>query len=491
MTMIGTITPAQAGLDPSRLQMFMQHMAQNGINLHSVLMLRGNDIFFEKYWAPFTATTPHRMYSVTKSFVAIAIGCLLDEGKLSLDDPICRYFPDKLPDDLSPEMERQTIRDMLTMRTCFAGCPENHWFQPGVTDRTAFYFSRKPAKPAGTLFDYDSTGSYILGVLVERLSGMSLLDYLRSKVLDRIGGFKSAQMLATPDGTPWGDSALLCTPRALMNFARFVMNTGTWEGERLLSENYLREATACQTDNNLTDGRNYNQQGYGYQIWRTWNNSFSFNGMGGQFAICVPDSDFIFVCTCDHQLNSERDNPVIFRAVFNLIVPYLDGRTPPAPEFDLNAPLELSVARGNAHSDFSQSINGVVFALEPNPMGIDWLRLDFTDSTGTLTYGNAQGKKKLPFGMKKNHFGKFPQLGYSNNRGNVHDITDFRYDCAVSAGWIEPQKLQIRVQIVDRYFGILIITLGFADENLVGIRMAKCAEDFLNEYDGWAIAHRV
>lgn len=488
--MIGTISPAQAGLDESHLQTFMQHMVRNGINLHSVLMLRGNDIFFEKYWAPFTADSIHRMYSVTKSFVSIAIGCLLDEGKLSLDDPICRYFPDKLPDNLSPQMARQTIRHMLTMTTCFAGLPEYHWFQPGVTDRTAFYFSGKPSQPAGTLFNYDSTGSYILGVLVERLSGMSLLDYLCSKVLDRIGGFESAQMLSTPDGTPWGDSALLCTPRALMNFARFVMNMGTWEGERLLSESYLREATACQTDNNLTDGRNYNQQGYGYQIWRTWNNSFSFNGMGGQFAICVPDSDFIFVCTCDHQLNSERDNPVIFRAVFDLIVPYLDGKTPPAPAFDLDAPLQLSVARGESHSDFARKIDGATFALEENPMGIRRLQLEFSGDGGVLRYCNAQGEKALPFGMKRNVFGKFPQLGYSNDRGNVHEISDFRYDCAASAGWVEPQKLQLRVQIIDRYFGILIITLAFADETLLGVRMAKCAEDFLNEYDGTAIAHR-
>ena len=104
---------------------------------------------------------------------------------------------------------------------------------------------RDRVKPAGALFDYDSTGSYILGALVERLSGMPLLEYLQSRVLNRLGGFESAPMLKTPDGTAWGDSALICTPRALAAFARFVMNLGAWEGEQILSREFLQAATAC------------------------------------------------------------------------------------------------------------------------------------------------------------------------------------------------------------------------------------------------------
>ena len=142
-------------------------------------------------------------------------------------------------------------------------------------------------------------------VLVERLSGRSLLDYLKEKVLNHIGGFEGAQILKTPDGTPWGDSALICTPRDLLRFARFVMNDGIWDGKRLLSEAYVRAATSRQADNNLEGNTAYNRYGYGYQIWRHAC-GFSFNGLGGQFAICVPEKDFIFVCTADMQLSSDK-----------------------------------------------------------------------------------------------------------------------------------------------------------------------------------------
>ena len=458
-----------------RAEAFMGRMRRKGINFHSVLMQQGNDVVYERYWAPFTADRPHRMYSVTKTFVAIAVGCLLDEGKIALDDPIIRYFPDKLPENVHPWLQAQTIRHMLMMSTCFVGI---NWFRSGVTDRTAYYFAQTPNHPSGTLFDYDSTGSYILGVLVERVSGMMLLDYLKLKVLDRIGGFENAQMLQTPDGTPWGDSALLCTPRALLNFAKFVMNLGTWEGERLLSEAYLREATSALVVNDLDCLRDYNAHGYGYQIWKS-ERGFSFHGMGGQYAICVPDSDFIFVCTGDNQYNG-RASEEIFDAVFEYLVP---GERP--ADADVN---QLSIAHGAASSPLAAQISGRTFVCAENPMGISCFRLDFDGDEGRFVYSNAQGEKELRFGMRKNVYGKFPQLGYSDDRGNVHELTGFRYDCAASAGWVDERTLQLRVQIIDRYFGSMTASFGFRDENTVAVRMVKAAEDFLGEYQGWMAA---
>jgi len=473
--MIGFTTPEKAGISKGSIQRFLSELQRRGINMHSVLMLKGNDIFYEKYWAPFHKDMPHRMYSVTKSFVAIAVGFLMEEGKLNLDDPIISYFPDKLPKTLSPYLEKQTIRHMLMMSTAMVGV---NWFKPGVYDRTKFYFSETPNRPAGTLFDYDSCGSYILGALVERVSGMGLFDYLNQKLLSRLGGFENATILLSPDGVAWGDSAMVCTPRALLNFAKFVMNLGTWECERLLGEDYLKDATSCQTTNDLECRKGYNRFGYGYQIWMNEQNGFSFHGMGGQYAICIPDKDFIFVCTGDNQYN-DYASEILFRAVFDILIP---------DEEEVECESELSTANGCAHSDFAEKITGKTFYCDLNPMGIKWLRLNFAGGEGEFVYENDQGEKILPFGLKKNIFCKFPQLGYSNERGNVHEITDFKYDCACSAGWIEEKKLQLRVQIIDRYFGSLVITFGFRNENTLAVRMIKYAEDFLNEYDGWIAA---
>ncbi|MBQ3078488.1 MAG: serine hydrolase [Clostridia bacterium] len=472
--MIGFTTPAKAGFSEETISKFLKALRRREINFHSIIMLKGNDIFFEKYRAPFTKDTPHRMYSVTKSFVSLAIGFLMEEGRLNLDDEIVNYFPDKQPEDIHPYMRRQTIRNMLMMSTCLTGV---NWFRPGVTDRTAYYFSHQPSHPAGTLFQYDSTGSYVLGALVERLTGMKLLDYLKEKLLNTLGGFENAHILEVPDGGSWGDSALLCTSRALMNCARFVMNGGVWEGKRLLSEEYLRLATTPQINNAIAGAPGVVLHGYGYQFWCTEQDGFAFNGMGGQFAICVPKKDFIFVCNGDTQYNDAMSCDAIFRAVFDILIPDEED----APE-ETNA---IPVAHGEAHSDFEKKISGKTFVCNENPMGITSFGFEFSNGGGIFRYENAQGPKALAFGLKNNVFGKFPQLGYSDERGNVHEITDFMYDCAASAGWLQENMLQLRVQIIDRYFGNLTATFGFLNENTAGVRMIKNGEDFLNEYDGW------
>ena len=117
-------------------------------------------------------------------------------------------------------------------------------------------------------------------------------------------------------------------------------------------------------------------------------------------------------------------------------------------------------------------------------MGIREFTFWFTEAGGELLYVNAQGEKRLPFGLGENVFCKFPQLGYSDQRAGVHDEnSDFRYDAAVSAGWVEEAKLSIRVQILDKYFGNMTAEFAFRGD-YAAVRMRKTAEDFLEEYQG-------
>lgn len=479
--MIKESTPFEAGIENKYIAEFFNHVKKYNINFHSVLMLRGENLFCERYWAPFTKSMRHRMYSVTKSFVSIAIGCLIDEGKLKLSDHIIDFFPDKLPENPDPLLKQQTIEDMLTMRTCFLGV---NWFTPDVTDRLKFYFSLPVKKIPGTIFDYDSTGSYVLGCLVERLSQMSLLDYMKLKFLDSIGGFEDAEILKVSDGTPWADSALICTPRALLNFSRFVLNHGAWEGKQLVSEEYVKAATSKQTDNNLVDSVSYDHYGYGYKFWMGENNSFYCYGMGGQFAICFPEKDFIFVCTSDVQLSYLSDKPLIHRLVIDDIYNKFDGDCKKEISSELEDSFKLSVARGDKFSEFSEKINGKVFICDTNIMGIKQFKFIFNGNDCVFHYMNEQGDKNLPFGMKENIYTKFPQYGYSNKYGNAVTTDGFQYNCAVSAGWIMNHVLQMKVQVIDNYLGTLVITVDFKNENEASIMMCKRAENFFDEYEG-------
>ena len=88
-------TPEKMGISSSSIKRYLEALAKADLSTHDVIIARGGNIVFEKYWQPFDKDFLHRMYSVTKSFVSIAIGFLEQEGKLKLDDPIVKYFPEE------------------------------------------------------------------------------------------------------------------------------------------------------------------------------------------------------------------------------------------------------------------------------------------------------------------------------------------------------------------------------------------------------------
>ena len=240
--MFNKITPESAGVSSACIKEYLDYLNRRGIAMHGVLFMKGEDIFAECYWTPFDKDFCHRMYSQTKSYVAIAIGLLQDEGKLKITDKIMDYFPEKIHTDLHEYLKEQTIEDMLLM--CTAG-ETPYWFNVPDEDRTELYLNKHSnARPSRTVWQYDSAGSQVMCNLVEKLSGKTMLEYMKEKLFDEMGTFKTAQLLKVRNGDSWGDSALVCTQRDMASFARLLLNGGSWHGKRLVSEDYVKRATS-------------------------------------------------------------------------------------------------------------------------------------------------------------------------------------------------------------------------------------------------------
>lgn len=517
------VSPEAAGVKSARVRAFVEGLEQARLSTHNIILARGDRIFYENYRAPFGPDVLHRMYSVSKSFVSLAVGFAVQDGLLSLDDTMEKHFARELEGQNDKYMRAQTVRNMLMMSTAK---PAPNWFASRGADRVAEYFANKavPSRPGGTIFQYDSSGSFVLGALVERLCGMPFMDYLRLKLFDKIGVSKEARCLTCPGGHSWGDSAVLATARDLLAVARFTMNSGSWQGEQLLDAGYVKDATSKLIDNSPYSTNEYNAQGYGYLIWKCWGEGFAFNGMGCQFAICAPEKDLILIYNGDNQ-GLDFAPALIFNSFYKYIVDTAGDPMPESVESDWlcewSDTLALASEVGEPSSPLAGKINGRRFILEPNHMGITEFTLNFNGSEGSFDYKNAQGEKSLPFGMTKNIFGLFPEEGYSREVGGV-GCPGHKYKCAASAAWLSPERLYLDVQIIDDYLGRLGITFGFIQDDAdcgnsadcdhsagrdnsagcvdnaherestgfkVGIQMVKTAEDFLNEYSGFAAGH--
>lgn len=480
-------TPEEQGIRSEHILDYVLTLEESRLATHNILMMRHGKVIYEAYWEPFHKDFLHRMYSVSKCFVSLAIGFLLQEGKLSLDDTISKYFPDEAANQTDENMRNQTIRHMLMMATAK---PPKKWFHDHPADRVRHYFDNdsKESRPAGTVFQYDSNGSFVLGALVERLTGKKLLDYLRNCFLDEIGFSKDAYFLTCPGGHSWADSGLLCTPADLLLVAQFVMQEGVWNGKQLLDSAYIKEATKKQIDNSILNTEEWDTHGYGYQFWRTHDNSYLFNGMGCQFALCVPEKDLILVYNGDNQGRPAAEKIILDR-FFELVVRRAEDTVLPEDEesllrlIQLSSKLSLVHVHGGLNSSVAENIQDKTFLLDENPMGITNLRFRFRDNIGTMYYSNAQGEKELTFGFGENVYSRFPQDGYFDETGGIPG--NRRYRSAASGAWLDNHTLLVKVQIIDNYLGNLHMKFSFTG-NRIGIHMTKKAEAFLDEYEGFA-----
>jgi len=445
---------------------FLDCIKDFGIDLHSFVLINNNNFILEHYEYPFHENFLHRSYSSTKSFAGMAVVKLVDDGLISLNDNICDYFKERF--DLTavhPFLLKQTVRDTLMMATCYDtqvySSKDKNWLE--------LYFSGKPSHPSGTLFYYDSAASYLLGALVKQVTGMDFLEYLRP-VLDEIGFSKDAYCLKGPDGELWASSGLMAATRDLALFANLLLNGGEHNGKQLISKELVHEATSAQIAN-FDDGPDSPYQwykGYGYQIWIMRDNSFFFNGMGGQFAIAFPERNLVFACNADTQ-GYPGALIHIFDAIWNKILIHFPKK---------NTQYNGLLCEGTV----SDRISGIKYMIDSNKSDITDFVLDIKHDSGCMIYTKNGIAKEIPFSFEGYTSFYFPEK-YS---GDILFSEDRKkeYKCISQGKWIEKHKLMISIKSIDDYIGNLTIVFSFKDD-MVAVKMKKNAQFFFDDYSGF------
>lgn len=493
------ISPEAAGVPSSKILEFIENIEEMRINLHSFIMARNGKIFAEGYYKPIDENFLHRIYSITKSFVSIAVGRLLGEGKLVLSDKICELLPEYYDKTKANEwLCRLTVEEMLTMTTPMSSpnysrdekAPDseapNKLLRSGWAE-SFFGYTDKHDRPNGMLFRYDSTASYVLAVLVEKLAGMSLLDYLRP-VFDKIGVSQDIKCVQSPDGYSWGASGVICTLRDLAKVGELVLNLGECDGEQLIPREYMKKATSRLVDITFDNGAKMYSDGYGYQFW-THKYGWEMIGMYSQRVICFPDKEFLFVCNGNSA--NTKDSAAHYELLHFAVLSVYRSLGEPLPEnHDEYENLQEAISNlkmlggfGKTDSPFATIVDGVKYELADNTMQIKWLRLDLSGTVKKLVYENSRGVKEIPFGMEEFKEFSFPENHYYGMQVGTPIGRGQR--AVASAAWTMDNRLLIRVNIIDTSIGHLGIVLEFRGD-IIAVQFTKCAEAFLGEYSGTA-----
>jgi len=482
-----TATPEEMGVTSESLIRFLKKLEKIDIPMHSAIIMRHDNVIMEAYYKPYERKTLHRMFSVTKSFVSLGIGLLEEEGKLSLDDHIIKYFPEKLPKEgVHPYIEAMTIRDMLRM----ASAHDKTTFKVMlIDDWVKTFFTVAPNHVPGTCFSYDTSSTHTLAALVEKLSGMELLNYLKSKFLDNLDISKDTYCMKDPVGVSMGGSGMMMTPYDLLKVMYVIAHKGIYNGKQLLPAKYLKEATTKQIDNYSKTATFEEMQGYGYQFWCTTHNGIVCYGMGGQLALYLPEKDLILITTADTQ-GRQGGVQLIYDAFWDTVYPALsdypiigDSTTNSCDKIlksqealtNYVSSRQLMSLHGADTSKVMDSINNKTFLLDDNNMGFTNITLSFDNvhdnkcTSGQFNYTNISGTHTLKFAIGTNFIQQFPSYNYKS---------------AVSGSWCSEDTFLIKAHIIDECIGNIFIQLIFKNDT-VTLMMRKFEETMFNEFDGF------
>ena len=289
-------SPEAQGISSQAVRNFVE--AADKINtLHSFMLLRHGHVIAEGWWRPESADKPHVLHSLTKSFNATAVGLAIADGKLSLDDPVLKFFPADAPADPSDNLKALTVRDLLTMSGGHDTEPKTGAGGPTVKQFLAHPFVFKP----GTHFQYNSMGSYTLSAIVTKVTGQTCLEYLKPRLFEPLG-IDNPQWASSTEGNSIGGSGLKLCTEDIAKLGQLYLQKGKWNGKQLIPQHWIEQATSKQVPNEQESHSKIGvdwRQGYCFQFWRCTHNAFRGDGAAGQLMVVIPDKGAVIAITAD------------------------------------------------------------------------------------------------------------------------------------------------------------------------------------------------
>ena len=408
-------TPEAQGISSRALAAFLDAVERDVNYLHSLIVVRHGHVVAEGYWQPYQAETPHMLFSLSKSFTSSAIGMLVGEGRLSVEDKVLDYFPDEAPADPSLQLRAMRVRHLLTMTSGHDSDPTRPIRQANVSWARAFFDAPLLHEP-GERFVYNSGATYMCSAIVQKLTGQRLLDFLGPRLFEPLG-FESPTWEQSPQRIDCGGWGLKIRTAEIARFGQLYLQKGVWHGRQLIPADWIAEATSARVSNATLGNPNLGQpdweQGYGYQFWRCRHNAYRGDGASGQFCLVLPEQDAVIATT-----SGTRDLQRILELVWEHLLPGMRSSALPEDQDAQNVlaarlgGLMMPTPSGATTSSLAGDLVGRVIAVEPNGDGIEEVVLEADANGTTLIVRSSHGEQRVPVGQGEWERGELALPGF-------------------------------------------------------------------------------
>ena len=437
-------TPEQEGVSSESIVNLIDAFERKIEFVHSYMIVKNGKVISEGWWNPYGPKSPHELWSLSKSFTSTAIGFAVEEGLIQIHDFVKDYFPEKSPENPTWQLKQLRIIDLLTMST-------GHTSEPGLGQESDdwvkhFLESELELRP-GTYFMYNTPATYMLSAIIQRVTGEKLVDYLYPRLFEPLG-IDRPEWETDPRGINTGGWGLHLTTEDIAKFGVFYIQEGKWNGNQLLSSDWIKMATSKQVSNGSDPDSDWSQ-GYGFQFWRSRFNTYRGDGAMGQFCLVIPEHNTIVAIT------SGTDNMGgIMQIVWDELLPKMNSSemifNPEGIEIlrKKSASLELKPIDGKMSKGLAKKFFNKKIKIAKNKEGVEFI---FFNSKKNEVEIKVNGKiETIPFG-----FGEYIKselkghLPFTSSNHKIVPKSSLRYSknkkIAVSGAWITENEFQMRI----------------------------------------------
>jgi CubicO group peptidase (beta-lactamase class C family) len=445
--------PEAEGVSSDSIIKFLEATAKSQTEFHSFMLLRHGKVIAEGWWDPYRADLKHTLYSCSKSFTATAIGFAVQEKRLSLDDKVISFFPNQLPDTVSTWLSELTVRDVLIMSdgqepdpTGVVASADTNWIKG---------FLKTPIlHEPGSVFLYNSLGTYMLSAIIQKVTGQKTLDYLKPRLFEPLG-ISGEDWETDMQGINTGGWGLRLKTEDMAKFAELFLQKGTWGGKQILPASWIEDASTAHImqDPNATQSKKDSSdwlQGYCYQMWRCRHNAFRGDGAFGQFMIVMPEQDAALAITAETPNMQEEIN-----LVWQYLLPSFNDKSLPANANAANKLKEkirtlalLPPTKNN--ESYQAAVNGKTFAASANSMQLESIGFNFSGGDCRVNFQTTTSRYDVVFAAGKWQPGETNLPGPSLT-GALIENRSMIYPAKIMAAysWKDANTLQLTVRYIE------------------------------------------
>lgn len=462
-------SPESQGVSSKAIINFINAANASSVGWHSFMFLRHGNVIAEGWWKPFEPKDKHTLYSLSKSFTSTAIGLLVKEGKLNIDTPVISFFPEDAPAMPEENLKKMKVKQLLTMTTGHADDT-----MPKMRDSDKSWTKTFLAQPVqfepGTHFLYNTGATYMLGVIVHKITGETLEKYLAQRLFQPLD-IKGYDWETSPQGLNTAGYGLRIKTEDIAKFGQLYLQKGKWNGKEILTESWVNDATSYQTKSQ--EGNGDWAQGYGYQFWRCKPDFYRGDGAFGQFCIVMPEQDSVLAVTSE-SWDMQKSMTLMWENILPGIQSGILAENPTDLAL-LNKELKglvLPVVKGSTHSSLSTKYNGIKFKLDKNDFAAEQMQFKFSNNGCAWTTKIGEKETTIQFGWENWLVNNDSQKYIFPVPRRLHMPSKI----AGTATWLDENTLQLNARFVEAMHGDKI-TCKFDGDKLSVSFMNTIAEN--------------